>query len=356
MVKILRNILFLGIAASVLASCAADPVVKTNAGNKRYFDAWIHIQKEVEANYPSAYETGNGIWVLEETIVPGALAWNGDVHQYAILEYTVTDLDNVVQTTTSRDIAFKVGLDTTAYFGPRIQGIGESMCNVGLEDALQGMTVGSVRKVAIPSWLQTSSRYKTADEYLDYSVSASDAIYTIKLVDALEDVYEWEKAQLKKYSEDNLGDTPATWPTPDDEENEAFKDGFYFLCTGGPAEPRDIPADTTVYINYTGRILTTGKVFDTTVARTAKDWGIYNPSRDYSPVQINWSESYSDITMGESETSVVTGFKAGLSLMKDRQSAIVAFWSPLGYGYSGSGTTIPGYMPLIFELEIVENK
>ena len=61
-------------------------------------------------------------------------------------------------------------------------------------------------------------------------------------------------------------------------------------------------------LNYTGRLLN-GQVFDTTIADTAKVHGIYDPTRTYEPVQINWADKATDITMGESETAVKDGFK-----------------------------------------------
>ena len=51
-------------------------------------------------------------------------------------------------------------------------------------------------------------------------------------------------------------------------------------------------------------------------------------------------------------TSYIDGFKAGLFLMHWKgQKATVIFSSKHGYSSSGSGTSIPPYEPLIFELE-----
>jgi FKBP-type peptidyl-prolyl cis-trans isomerase len=36
------------------------------------------------------------------------------------------------------------------------------------------------------------------------------------------------------------------------------------------------------------------------------------------------------------------------------EKGVGVFYSNLGYQYSGSGASIPGYAPLIFEVEIVE--
>ena len=57
--------------------------------------------------------------------------------------------------------------------------------------------------------------------------------------------------------------------------------------------------------------------------------------------------------MGTS-SSIIDGFKGGISLMKWKgQKATVIFTSKHGYTSSGSGNTIPGFAPLIFELEIL---
>ena len=42
--------------------------------------------------------------------------------------------------------------------------------------------------------------------------------------------------------------------------------------------------------------------------------------------------------------------------MKADEKGIGIFYSPLGYGHSGSGTSIPSYAPLIFEIEIVKSE
>ena len=61
-----------------------------------------------------------------------------------------------------------------------------------------------------------------------------------------------------------------------------------------------------------------------------------------------------DITLEENE--VIPGFSKTLWQMRKMRKgskAIGMFYSGLGYGYSGS-TNIPGYAPLIFEIEFVD--
>ena len=60
--------------------------------------------------------------------------------------------------------------------------------------------------------------------------------------------------------------------------------------------------------------------------------------------------------MGESETSLVDGFSLGLFWMHPGEKAVVGFYSSLGYGLTGSGGSIPGFSPLVFELELMEEE
>ena len=84
-----------------------------------------------------------------------------------------------------------------------------------------------------------------------------------------------------------------------------------------------------------------------------KDNGLYSASRTYEPTRINWGEKYEDITMGSDKSSIISGFAQTLWQMKDMEKGVGVFFSNLGYGYSGSGSSIPAYAPLIFEIELV---
>ena len=119
-----------------------------------------------------------------------------------------------------------------------------------------------------------------------------------------------------------------------------------------PADTAAFSKDTVIYINYTGKLLN-GLVFDTNIERVAKDNHLYSSSKTYEPVSISWGEKYSDITMGSSASSVIGGFALTLWQMKAMEKGVGVFYSNLGYGYSGSGSSIPGYTPLIFEIELV---
>ena len=57
--------------------------------------------------------------------------------------------------------------------------------------------------------------------------------------------------------------------------------------------------------------------------------------------------------MGTSSGSIILGFAKTLWEMKAMEKGVGVFYSSLGYGYSGSGSSIPAYAPLIFEIELV---
>ena len=127
-------------------------------------------------------------------------------------------------------------------------------------------------------------------------------------------------------------------------KKDSVKFGCYYRQTGQPSSTEAFPDDTTIYINYTGRLLD-GKVFDTTIRDTAKRYGLYSDSKTYSPVSVSYknTESYSEITMGDSGSTLIDGFSYTISRMKSHEKGVGIFYSVLGYGSSGSGNAIPGF-------------
>lgn len=329
-------------AVLAIAGCAKSVASGPNDANKRYFDAWMQL------NYPEAQKTGLGIYVIEETAGSGTEVKKDG---YAYINYTVTDLEGNITSYTGKDIAKQLGnYDTTYYYGPKFQITADRQIQAGLSQALVGMKAGGHKKVVIPLWLMTYNVYDTEKEYLANSISSESAIYDIEVVDFTADMAEWQKARIDDYfkAESDVFEGMST-------SKDTIPDypGFYFKKLTTNTDTTSFKKDTTIYINYTGKLLN-GLVFDTTDERIAKDNGIYSSSRTYEPVKINWGEKYSDITMGSDKSSIISGFALTLWQMKAMEKGIGIFISDYGYGNSGSGNSIPGYSPLIFEIEIVE--
>ena len=217
------------------------------------------------------------------------------------------------------------------------------------------MKAGGHKKVIIPGWLLSYKVYDNPEHYLNppkgkkkkdeenSTPTYDNAIYDIDVVDFAENISDWEIGNIGSYLAENtsLGLSVA----------DSLQYGFYYKQLKAPTDTTSFPKDTTIYINYTGKLLS-GLVFDTTDERTAKDNGIYSSSKEYKPVSVSWGESYSDIKMGGS--SIIGGFGLTLWQMRAFEKGVGIFYSPLGYSYSGSGSSIPGYAPLIFEIEIVK--
>ena len=92
----------------------------------------------------------------------------------------------------------------------------------------------------------------------------------------------------------------------------------------------DLPTNgQVVKLKYTGRFLN-GFAFDGNMART---------------------DSFS-VTIGG--TSTVIGFQMGIEKMRLGERAILFFPSSIGYGEKGSGSTIPGFTPLSFEIYVAK--
>ena len=349
MSNILKSIGFCALCTVILSGCAKQQTTKTNSTEKLYFDSWIHVWNS--EHKVKAVESGNGIYILEDEPGSGS-EWNPDAHTFAYLDVTISDLDGNISSTTYEKIAQKIGsYSVTSYYGPKINTIFEGGCYAGLEDALEGMRIGGRRKVAIPSWLLTTERYDTKEDYLKHSISASNAIYDIKLVDMMADVYKWETDSMEVFVAKYMDGVDSTYFAGD---STAFKYGFYYQTVVEGTTSEKMSTDTTFYINYTGRLMN-GRVFDTTIADTAKVWGLYDATKTYEPVEITMDETLTEIQM-DGSSSLVDGFQAGVSMLHNMETARVAFFSAHGYSYSGKSPAIPPFSPIMFEFQVVESQ
>ena len=340
--NISRLLTLAAIPALLLSSCAKETATAPNFAAKLYFDSWIQVWQSEHGD--SAREAGNGIWILEEEIGTGDVY--ADSNMFAMLDYTITDLQGNVSGTTYEPVAKRVGsYDKSYYYGPKVSMIQEGGCYAGLQDALSGMRIGGRRKVAIPSWLMTTARYDSPEGYLAVSSSVNPAIYDITFRDQIYNIYKWEADSLDLYAKKFMNGADSTFFAGD---STAAKFGFYFEpLNTGYAEDK-LPTDTTFKINYVGRLLN-GQVFDTTIADTAKVWNIYSANKTYSSVEITISQNVNEITMDES-SSLILGFQAGCAMLHKGMQARVAFYSPYGYSYSGTGSAVPPFSPLVFDL------
>ena len=331
---ILPRFLLLPVVAALLAaSCNKNAGEGTNVALKRQFDAWRAI------HYPAALEK-DGIYIIED--IPGTgPAWNKDLG-ITFMTYTMRSLDGTVSYNTDEQWAKQLGQwKQTYYYGPQVVPTGKDATYAGLDILLEGMHKGGKRTAIIPSWMMTYDRHNTVEEYLQTATDIPSMIYTVTFLDQTENLSEYEFQQMKEYATRN-------WNVTDTLSTAAV---FFKSFTHFDEEPVEMPNDTTVYINYTGRRISDGQVFDTTVADTAKFYNIYNPSKNYAPVAITWAEDAKEIKL--SGNSVKDGFAFGMKAMHADEKASFLFGYNLGYGSAGSGDLIPAYAALQFDIELV---
>lgn len=341
----LKYIIF---AAAVLvsASCARLVSEGVNEANKRYLEAWLKINNISESD-----KVGRGVYVLEYDKVSEGLAVKAD--GYAIVEYKTTDLDGNISDYTYEETAKQLGVYSPAsYYGPQVWTTTAETIRAGLFDGINDMKVGERKKFIIPTWLMSYQNYATEQEYLGQATDFSTSIFDVEVVDFTLDINQWQfNNMVRKFNETDFYDGRFRGTTIEDTTGVAY--GLFYKPLVEVAAEEAFKEDTTVYINYVGRLLN-GLVFDTNVERVALDNDIHTSGKTYAPVSIQWSEEYSGITMDESE--VIPGFSKTLMQMAKLRSgskALGMFYSELGYSYSGS-TNIPGYAPLIFEIEFVD--
>lgn len=351
MMKRIYRLSILAAAVMSLISCAKSVVEGQSEANKRAFEAWLSV------NAPEAERTGRGIYVLPEYTTEGT-GETVEADGFAIIRYVTRSLDGTISDFTDRQYAEQLGsYNKASYYGTRVQTTTAETIRAGVADAIIGMKAGGKKKFIVPSWLMSYSNFATEQEYMDSETEFSSAIYEIEIVDFTKNINDWQLNRIVEcINQPDFYDGVFNGT----EVQDSTSRGLYFKMLEKVENKKEYPADTTIYINYTGKLLDLpkyygdGLVFDTTIENLAKDNHIYSESRTYSPVAIKWGEKHSDIKLGGNE--VVSGFSQTIWNMANcapGTKAVGVFYSELGYGYNGSGN-IPSYAPLVFEIEIVE--
>ena len=240
MKHILPRLALLSVAALLAVSCHKSTGEGANVALKRQFDAWRAI------HYPAAVEK-DGIYILEDTPGNGP-AWNKNLG-ITFMTYTMRDLDGDVAYNTDEQWAKQLGKwNQTYYYGPQVVPTGKDATYAGLDILLDGMREGGVRTAIIPSWMMTYNRYDSLDKYLETSTDTPSMIYTVTFLGQTDNLKEYEYRLMKEYASEK-------WDVADTLGTAAV---FFKSFTHFDEEPVEMPNDTTVYINYTGRRISDG--------------------------------------------------------------------------------------------------
>lgn len=348
-------------AAAVAFSCAKTEKIGPNDANQRYFEAWMHV------NHPEATPSGLGIYIIEDQQGKGTKVGEKG---FVLIDYKITDLEGNISSYSDAQTARQLGqYSQTKYYGPQFWTTVETTLPAGLREAVVGQPAGTYRKIIIPSWLMSYKAYDSEKDYLnpplkkdeEYDASSySNTIYEFTIKDYTEDVEQWQIDSIGRFfsnREVRIDGKPAHEVFVTDAGRQmtvadSVSRGFYYKQIKAPTDTTSFKGDTTIYINYVGKLLN-GQVFDTNIERVAKDNYLYSSTSKYEPMRINWSKEVGEITMGADDNSTIRGFAQTLSKMKSMEKGVGVFYSTIGYGYSGSGDNIPAYAPLIFEIELV---
>lgn len=337
----MKHTLIWGLLAASLcaASCAQEPTENVGELNKAVFEAWIQTHKEA-----SWQETELGSWIIsmEEGDVENKSVASIDDNPYLRIRYTVTDVNGKVSETTDEAISKRIGkYDKRSWYGPRFTYRAENNTYVGIEEIFAKMGVGGHFKAVIPGWLLTTTRRDNKQAYLNAMTSSTAAaIYDVTIEESVKDVNAWELNVLKE----RIG--------AEIDKVDTLADGVFYIQDKVSDKPDTTFAkDAKVYINYICRRID-GVGIDTNLADSAK---VFGGSADGKAKLINWGEKATDLTMGTDKSTVVAGFSYGIFNMKPHEKGRVYMTSTNAYDKTGSGTYIPAYCPIYFELEMVDN-
>lgn len=146
----------------------------------------------------------------------------------------------------------------------------------------------------------------------------------------VETVKKQEPVKIKKYIADNKLNVTKT------------DSGLYFVITKQGTGANIANGDTAV-VNYAGRLLYTGKVFDSNIKEEAVKAKLQHiEMRPFQPIRF---------AVGQHQ--VIPGWDQGLLLLNKGAKATFVIPSALAYGERGY-QEIPGNAPLVFDIEVID--
>lgn len=297
-----KNLIFLALVSLGLASCSGG--FKKDEGGMLYdiavdksgptiqpgdfVSADVVIKTDADSVLQSTYETGRRI----ETTIPKSQS-KGDI------------ISGLLKLSEGDSAIIKVNIDSTY----------KKQAKPPMIKGKYLVYVVKVQKV-IPKG--TLSEQVFEGRVTDYLKTESDALKS------------QEPGLIKKYIADNKLTVTTTADSLD-----------YVITTPGTG-PKPAVGDTVV-VNYTGRFISNGKVFDSSIKDTAYKAKIqgYN-MRPYAPIHI---------PVGQQR--VIKGWDEGLQLLNKGAKATLIIPSSLAYGEHGMQIIGP-YAPLVFEVQVVD--
>ena len=341
------TLLVLALLPLLAASCSKSATDATHAANKRQFDAWMQV------HHGDLYDKGPaglGYYFLYRNEGTGEAIGeaNADEPVYLRVRFTATELDGTILSSSEASVARQLGnYKEGNYYGPATWYYPGTYA--GLKDILSGLRTGGSFKAIIPGWLLTYNSHDTAEEYLAKETGSS-AIWEVSVIEKIsQDIHEWELDSLARYLTHRL---PLFFGTDTEaaRADSTAAHGMYVASFSGLPDETPALTDTTVYVEYTGRLLN-GQVFDTNVRDSAVLYGIWQKDKEYKALPVTLGSHYSDVKLDGSAT--IKGFSLLMTQMLAGEKAAGIFYSPLGYDTSGSGDAIPIYSPLRFDVTLV---
>ena len=196
-------------------ACAKNNATSTGKYAQEYIQLWM------DAYHPGITPNSDGLYILSDEAGTGA-AWTGEA-PYAYVDVTIRSLDGTISSTTKEKLAQQLGTYVQSnYYGPKYQVVSEGYSYAGVDAMLQGMRIGGTRKAVVPSWMLTTSRYNTQQEYINAATVSSSLIYDVKLCGQTEDIDQMEKDSLRSYVTRHYGNLASVSYNSEEEANGTF--------------------------------------------------------------------------------------------------------------------------------------